>query len=728
MNNDLELELFDDAADDGAAFAGRPWKVLVVDDNPDVHAATDYALKDVSIFGRPLKTISAHSVDEAIVRAEEHEDIAVSMIDVVMETDDAGMKLVKALRNKGFSDMRLVLRTGYPGYAPELAVVTDYEIDGYHTKDELTRTRLISLLTTSIRAYDSIRAMSRSREGLELIVRSARQLFRRGNLEMFAEGVLTQIAALLRVDADGLVAAAGPRGDVLRVVAGIGRYSATGPLAFAEAAPNIADLFEEGEPNLEPVFSGGYMGLWFDAGEDGRLFAALRTDRAVDQPELDLLRLFASNIAVGFQNLALIEALDRLAFRDAFLDLPNLNAFEHALGAALDVSRAGHIVKVHVCDYQTMVASFGSPVANKVMQEAYTRLHQLCQGKCTIALIAEGAFGIVDPEGVLSTHGLSRVLDKAYLVDGIELAPRPTSVMIPMDDLPEDRSRAVSVATAALIHIRSVEDGAHVRYGKAERRAWERQGRLEEALKASVETGRGFFVVLQPKVMLDTGLVYGAEALLRWRVADEAISPDEFIPIAERTGMTRALTGFVLRQVADWSLARQPARGEPLRVAVNLSMADLNVPGFAAWLCRRVDALGLGPQTLEFEVTEAIAMHGRVAIRQVELLSRRGFCISLDDFGTGYSSFGHLNTLPISMVKIDRSFVRDLSGEMAARSLCSVIVAMSEKLGVECLAEGVETEAQRLALLEMGCRKAQGFLFGRPTAMNEFAERFGLSG
>ena len=213
MNNDLELELFDDAADDGAAFAGRPWKVLVVDDNPDVHAATDYALKDVSIFGRPLKTISAHSVDEAIVRAEEHEDIAVSMIDVVMETDDAGMKLVKALRNKGFSDMRLVLRTGYPGYAPELAVVTDYEIDGYHTKDELTRTRLISLLTTSIRAYDSIRAMSRSREGLELIVRSARQLFRRGNLEMFAEGVLTHLG---NVDAPLKGVLAGPA-DLLRL-------------------------------------------------------------------------------------------------------------------------------------------------------------------------------------------------------------------------------------------------------------------------------------------------------------------------------------------------------------------------------------------------------------------------------------------------------------------------------------------------------------------------------
>ncbi len=727
MNDDLELELFDDAIDEGAAVASRPWKVLLVDDNPDVHAATNYALQDVSIFGRPLETISAHSVEEAMTCAGEHEDIAVSMIDVVMETDDAGMKLVRALRDMGFSDMRVVLRTGYPGYAPELSVVTDYEIDGYHTKEELTRTRLISLLTTSIRAFDSIRAMSRSREGLELIVKSARQLFRRSDLEMFAEGVLIQIAALLRVEANGLVSAREKKSGDMRVVAGTGRFSSLGQLPLTEAGREMTDLFERSEASEDPVFANDYVGLRIDNGDDGLLFAAMEAGRPVGHPELDLLRLFSSNIAVGFRNLTLIEALDRLAFRDAFLDLPNLNAFEHALAAALDLSRDGHMVKVHVCDYQNMVASFGSPVANKVMQQAYARLSELCQEKCTIALISEGAFGIVDPEGVLSTQGLSRVLDEAYLVDGIELAPRPTSVMIPMDDLPEDSSRAVSVATAALIHIRSVEDGAHVRYGRAERRAWERQGRLEEALKVSAETGKGFSVVLQPKVFLDTGRVYGAEALLRWQLGEETISPGEFIPIAERTGMTRALTGFVLQQVADWFRTYKREDAKPLHVAVNLSMADLNVPGFAAWLCRRMDALGLDPQMLEFEVTEAIAMHGRIAIRQVTLLSRRGFRVSLDDFGTGYSSFGHLNTLPINVVKIDRSFVRDLSEETADRSLCSVMIAMAETLGLECLAEGVESETQRRVLVEMGCVKGQGFLFGRPVPMDEFAQRVGLS-
>ncbi|MBB4121875.1 EAL domain-containing protein [Martelella radicis] len=726
MNDDLELELYDDGPADDASVSARPWKILVVDDNPDVHAATEYALKGVVIFGRPLETVCAHSASEAIAKVGEHDDIAVSMIDVVMEADDAGLSLVKALRDMGFSDMRVVLRTGYPGYAPELSVVTDYEIDGYHTKDELSRTRLISLLTTSIRAYDGIRAMSRSREGLELIVKSARQLFRRSNLEMFAEGVLIQIAALIGVEPNGLVCARDRKTGAMRVVAGIGRFSSLGLKPLPDVGDEMKALFANAQESEDPVFAENYLGLYVDNGDDGHLFAALETDRPVGHPELDLLRLFSSNIAVGFRNLTLIEALDRLAFRDAFLDLPNLNSFEHALGAALDGSRVGYIVKVYVCDYQNMVASFGSPVANKVMQEAYARLSHLCQGKCTIALIAEGAFGIVDPECQLSTRSLSRVLDQVYLIDGIELAPRPTSVMIPMDDLPEDRSRAISVATAALIHIRSVEDGAHVVYGKAERRAWERRNMLQDALKASVETGRGFSLMLQPKVELESGRMYGAEALLRWTLDEEAISPAEFIPIAERTGMTRALTAFVLRQVADWSQLYANADGTPLPIAVNLSMADLNVPGFAMWLCRRVDALGLDRHMLEFEVTEAIAMHGRIAIRQVELLFRRGFRISLDDFGTGYSSFGHLNALPISTVKVDRSFVRDLTGETAGRSLCSVIIAMAEKLGVECIAEGIETEEQRQALLKTGCGRGQGFLFGRPMSMDRFSQRFGL--
>ena len=225
---------------------------------------------------------------------------------------------------------------------------------------------------------------------------------------------------------------------------------------------------------------------------------------------------------------------------------------------------------------------------------------------------------------------------------------------------------------------------------------------------------------------MTNGAIIGAEALLRWNLNGEAVSPGEFIPIAEASGLTRPLTDFVISEVAAWSHAYAGQDGQPVPIAVNLSMADLNVPGFASWLLERLDALEIQPNRIEFEVTEAIAMSSRIAIKQARKLAQKGYSISLDDFGTGYSSLAHLERLPFQIVKIDRSFVSHLTAEKAPKSLCSVIIAMTELLDLECIAEGVETEEQREALCRMGCRNGQGFLFGRPMPMVDFAEMFEL--
>lgn len=725
MKTDTEIELWDDASDfEDDAPSGQAWKILVVDDDPDVHRATAYSLKDVRIFDRQLDLIFASTVEEALARSAETDDISVAVIDVVMETADAGLNLVKALRKRDLYDTRLILRTGFPGYAPELSVVTDYEIDGYFTKEELTRTRLISLLTTAIRAYDNIRLMSRSREGLELIVGSARQLFKRNDLEMFAEGVLTQVAALLRVSTSGLVSGCNAGDRDMRIITGIGRFAGQQGRKLAEVDSHLQSMSLSNAKIDEPFHQGDYLGMRFETDFGALLFAALESDRVVKQPELDLLRLFSSNISVGFENLSLIEALNRRAYTDTLLDLPNLNAFEEALKTAFEKGRGGHIAQVHVCDYQSHIATFGTIVARKLMQAAYKRLRALAGDDCEVAVVAEGTFGIVDREGKLTPKKLSDALSGTYVIDNISLAPSSTSIILPIADLPDDTVHAFTVATAALVHIKSLKDGAHVIYGKSERNAWERRNTLQNALKVSSDTFDGLASYLQPKVDMITGEVVGAEALLRWNHNGEAVSPAEFIPIAEASGLTQSLTAFVLREVAQWSHAN--ANGHPIPVAVNLSMADLNVPGFAHWLLEQLAALGLEPQHIEFEVTEAIAMSGKVAIQQAQELARKGYNISLDDFGTGYSSLAHLEQLPFQTVKIDRSFVSHLTAEKAPKSLCSAIIAMTELLHLSCIAEGIETEEQRDVVCRMGCRYGQGFLFGRPMPMADFATTFKL--
>ncbi len=727
MQNDSDIELWDDSSEfTDTPPAGQCWKILIVDDDPEVHKATAYTLHDVRIFDRGLELIFASSLDEAIAKSQEAEEIAVAVIDVVMETADAGLNLVKALRQNEHLDTRLILRTGFPGYAPELSVVNDYEIDGYFTKEELTRTRLISLLTTSIRAFENIRMMSRSREGLELIVASARQLFKRNDLEMFAEGVLKQVTALLRGSTSGLVSGRNADGCDMHIITGIGSFAGQQGKTLAEVDGDLNALCEAEVDANELFRKGDYLGMRFETNEGAVLLAAIEADRDIGQPELDLLRLFATNINIGFQNLSLLEALNVRAYTDPRLELPNLNAFEDALRETLEKKRSGYVVKVYVCDYQAHVATYGNGVARKLMQAAFQRLQALTENTCTIAVVSEGTFGIIDREKRLSPEKICGAMKETYVIDGIELAPNPTSVITEISDLPDSEAEAVTAVTAALVHVRSSNDGTHVIYGSPEREAWKRRNILQQALKADSQSFDGLVTYLQPQVDLTTGQTIGAEALLRWEHEGEAISPVEFIPIAEASGLTRALTGFVLREAARWARSYRWSDGRPLPIAVNLSMADLNVPGFGIWLLRQLEELELQPDQIAFEITEAIAMSGKVAIRQIHELSRHGYSISLDDFGTGYSSLGQLERLPFKALKIDRSFVRRLTPETAASSLCSVIVGMSDLLGMDCVAEGIETEEQREAICRMGCRHGQGFLFGRPMPMADFSQNIGL--
>lgn len=167
----------------------RAWHVLVVDDDDEIHETTRFALRGVRILDHPIRLLHARSAAEARQRVAETGDLAVALVDVVMESPDAGLRLVRELREAGCHEMRIVLRTGQPGYAPELSVISRYAIDDYRTKAELTQTRLLAVLTAAIRGYDLIRMITRSRAGLEMIVQSATQLFHRTKLELFSSGV-----------------------------------------------------------------------------------------------------------------------------------------------------------------------------------------------------------------------------------------------------------------------------------------------------------------------------------------------------------------------------------------------------------------------------------------------------------------------------------------------------------------------------------------------------------
>lgn len=716
----------DDEAPAQPGATPRYWRILIVDDDEDVHRATAFALRGVTIFDRPLQLLHAHSAAEAWEHVRRHADIAVGLIDVVMETPDAGLELVRGLREKGFREMRLVLRTGQPGYAPELAVISTYEIDDYRTKDEITQTRLITVLTGAIRGFEHLRRITHNRTGLELIVKSANRLFQRTNFELFCQGVLTQVASLVGVEPHGLVCAKSVAADgtsSCRVVSAVGRWQHTSGQRVEESLdPTIAAVcVATDKPN--PIFRDGGIAFHFSSSVEGQLFVYVEAGCEVAEEDVALLSLFSTNIAIGFENLSLIARLDRLAYIDPILEIPNLNAFEAALGVRrAKIAPAARMALMSVDTYDAIVAVHGPHTAQLLLGAIYRALTDDGNGLIA-ARISDDTFALLGDVEDLDADLINRAIAQPYSVDGIDLTISATATLINLADVAIEPAEAMRSASSALLHVERTHRGQVLPYNQSMRADVDRRFGLLAALRRIVNSAEGLSVSLQPKVHLGTRRIVGAEALLRWTRNGEAISPAEFIPIAESGGLTQHLTDFVIDTVGRWTRARVGL--PPLPIAINLSMADLNNPGFAKRLLHRVAAAELTPKTVEFEVTEGVVMHDAMwAISQLQALKAAGFKIALDDFGSGYSSLGYFDRLPIDTLKIDRAFVAPLTIASARHSLAAIAVNMANVYNVTCVAEGVETAEQCQILEFLGCPVAQGFFLGRPTPIGEFAAKF----
>jgi EAL domain-containing protein (putative c-di-GMP-specific phosphodiesterase class I) len=236
----------------------------------------------------------------------------------------------------------------------------------------------------------------------------------------------------------------------------------------------------------------------------------------------------------------------------------------------------------------------------------------------------------------------------------------------------------------------------------------------EHALRQALERDQ-LVVHYQPVLDVATGRVCGAEALVRWQHPTRGLVPPlEFIPIAEETGQIAAIGDFVLQEGCA-EAARWAALGHPLTISVNVAVGQLRDPNFVSVVKRALAAAALTPDRLCLEVTESSMMRASgTETRVLEELRRLGIRLSIDDFGTGYSSLSYLHQLPVDELKIDRSFVNRIAPGTADAHLVEAIVGMAHALGLAVVAEGVETADQLELLADLGCERAQGYLFSQP--------------
>jgi len=245
---------------------------------------------------------------------------------------------------------------------------------------------------------------------------------------------------------------------------------------------------------------------------------------------------------------------------------------------------------------------------------------------------------------------------------------------------------------------------------------------MEAKLRAALDN-EDLFLMYQPKVDLDSGRIVGAEALVRWRDGDKIIPPDEFIPLAEKTGLILGLGDFVTK-TAIHQAARWRSEGFTLdHVAINVSAAQLKQEDFCSSILSVATEASVEPSSVNVEITESMLMgQYSSAIKVLEELSSQGFTIAMDDFGTGYSSLSYLKDLPLDVLKIDRTFIADVNESAVEKTIVTAIVQLGQTLGLRVVAEGVETEEQARYLADIGCDEVQGYLFSPPLAAEEFTE------
>jgi signal transduction histidine kinase len=308
------LYLIEDTETAPEASTARKWKVAVIDDDPAVHEGTRFALSDYELRGQTLEILSAYSAAEGRSLMRAHPDIAAVLLDVIMETDAAGLDLVEFIRNELHNEtVRIILRTGQPGQAPERRVIVQYDINDYKAKTELTADKLFTSLTAALRSYQQLERMMQTRRGLEIIIDAASTLYDFRSMQRLAEGVLTQLASLLNVDCAGILVLredVGSSGPDFSVLAGSGCYSRfIGTTGSKSLDPELRQMVEAAFQRRKNEFFDHRSVLYLRTGSGREVVVLLQAERQLSEMDRALVEIFGSRLSIAFDNVILYQQL-----------------------------------------------------------------------------------------------------------------------------------------------------------------------------------------------------------------------------------------------------------------------------------------------------------------------------------------------------------------------------------------------------------------------------------
>ena len=425
--------------------------------------------------------------------------------------------------------------------------------------------------------------------------------------------------------------------------------------------------------------------------------------------------------------------LSHLAQHDSLTDLPNRMLLNDRLQQAITMARRhGYRIAVLFLDldrFKHINDSLGHVVGDQLLQAVAVRLERCVRESDTVGRQGGDEFVVVLSEleaaenAGISAAKLLAALTLPYHIGSHDIiVPVSIGVSIYPDD-GEDAETLIKNADTAMYHAK--ENGRNnYQFFKQEMniRASERQF-IESGLRVALER-KEFSLHYQPKVDLGTGAITGVEALLRWKHPERGfIPPAQFVPIAEDTGLILPIGHWVLSEACRQSREWIDAGFAPVPMAVNISAVEFRSKDFVENVRAILKKSGLDPRCLELELTESVLMkHAESTVSMLKALKEIGVQLTVDDFGTGYSSLSYLRQFPIDALKVDQSFVHEISSRTDDAAIVSAVISMGNSLKKRVIAEGVETREQLDFLTAEGCEEAQGYYFNRPMVANQFAK------
>lgn len=434
--------------------------------------------------------------------------------------------------------------------------------------------------------------------------------------------------------------------------------------------------------------------------------------------------------------------IENLAFFDPLTGLPNrrllLDRLAHVLATAIRQRQLGALLFIDLDDFKILNDTYGHDKGDQLLQQVAERLSSTVRKADTVGRLGGDEFVVllenIGPsmlkaaaEAKLVGEKILAALGQPYVLNDNMHRSTPSVGITLFGDIQESIEEPLKRADLAMYQAKAAGRNTLRFFDPQIQVAIATRSQLENDLRAAIADNE-FLLLYQPQITGETNLA-GAEALIRWQHPKRGIvSPAEFIPLAEETGLIVSLGRWVLDraciQLAHW--AAQPET-DRIAIAVNVSPRQFHQPDFVDQVMAAIDMSGANPKLLKLELTESILVSSMEdVIAKMSELKRFGVGFSLDDFGTGYSSLAYLKRLPLDQLKIDQSFVRDILTNPNDASIAKTIIALADSLGLQVIAEGVETEEQRRFLAALGCSSYQGYLFSRPvpaTAFEEFAER-----